>query len=302
MSTEKKILIAGGSGMIGSFLAKFLTEQGYLVSLLSRQKKLKSPYQTFHWDPSNKIIDEQAIRANPIIINLCGASVASRRWTHRRKKEIINSRIVPNLCFKNQFEKLQIYPKHYIAASAIGIYGDSKNKKMTERSNSVGNHFLTQVCKEWEKSIQSIPEQHTRKSIVRIGLVLSNDGGPYAILRNLGKTGVYNYFGNGMQFYSWIHVYDLVRIFLHIIENELGGAYNATATVPATNYNFTNVIAKTKSKRSIVFGLPSFFLKFLLGELSDAVLIGQNVSSEKLTNTNFSFKYPDLAAALQHLD
>ncbi len=302
MNIEKNILIAGGSGMIGSILSKFLQEKGYNVSLLSRQKKLKSSYKVFHWDPSNNVIDEQAITTNPIIINLCGASVASRRWTHRRKKEIINSRIVPNLFFKNQFEKLQVYPKQYIAASAIGIYGDSKNKKMTENSNPIGTHFLTQVCKEWEKSIQSIPEKDAIKTIIRIGLVLSNDGGPYAILRNLGKTGVYNYFGSGMQFYSWIHVNDLVRIFLHVIENELGGVFNATATVPATNYNFTKAIAKTKSKRSIVFGLPSFLLKFLLGEMSDAVLVGQNVSSEKLTKSNFSFNYPDLASALKHLN
>jgi len=301
MKKDQNILIAGGTGMIGSLVSKILSENGYTVSLLSRQKKLKSPYQSFHWDPSKKVMDEQSILTNDRIINLCGASVASRRWTHRRKKEIINSRIVPNLCFKEHFEKLDKYPKQYIAASAIGIYGDSKNTKMTETHSSNGNHFLTQVCKEWEKSIKSIPSTNSIQTIMRIGLVLSNQGGPYAILRNLGKTGVYNYFGNGMQFYSWIHEYDLARMFLHVIDNELEGTYNATATVPVTNYNFTNEIAKAKSNRSLVFGIPSFLLKFLLGEMSDAVLTGQNVSSDKIRQSSFNFEFPDLNSALKNL-
>ena len=301
MNSDKNILIAGGSGLIGKLLSKYLVEHDYNVSILSRQKKLKNPNQVFHWDPSENVIDEQAILTNSVIINLCGASVASRRWTHRRKKEIINSRIVPTLCFKSHFEKLGVFPKQYIAASAIGIYGNASNKKMTEESKASGNHFLTQVCKEWEKSIQSIPSQQSIITTIRIGLVLSNNGGPYAILRNLGKTGVYNYFGSGKQYYSWIHELDLVRIFVYALENNLNGVYNATAPQPATNYDFTNMIAKAKSNRSLVFGLPSFLLKFLLGEMSDAILTGQNVSADKIRNTDFVFDYPDLTTALNNL-
>ena len=197
---------------------------------------------------------------------------------------------------------LNRFPKSFISASGISIYGaDSGDAIQTENQQKLGDDFIANLAKDWEKAAFQFENHNVKVATVRMGIVLSKEGGAYPKLALPIKFGLGAALGKGSQFMSWIHLDDLCRMYLYIIETELSGIYNAVATQPVTNKKFTELLAQNLSRPYFLPNVPSFLLRLGLGELSDILLGGNNVSNEKILKEGFVFKYPDLNSALKNL-
>lgn len=295
------ILIAGGTGLIGKRLSDMLSRQGHTVHHLSRSARPDATYKTFQWKPSKNEIDKAALSSADYVINLAGAGIADKRWTDKRKKLIIDSRVSGNELFA---EMLPQFPnvKAYISASAIGYYGDRGTTVLTEEDGPGNEGFLPESVIAWEKSIGLVAATGIRTVIVRIGIVLSAKGGALEKLLLPFKAWLGVYFGDGKQVYSWIHRDDLSRIFVQAVKNDdMQGVYNGVAPNPVTNKDFTKITAKALDKSALIVPSPEFAMRLAMGEMADVVLTGSNVSSKKIEATGFDFKFPLLDTALEDL-
>lgn len=293
-----KVLIAGGSGLIGQRLSQLLVHQGHEPLHLSRSKNPKAAFKTFTWNPQDGQLDKKAIEEADYVINLAGAGIADSRWTKERKKLIIKSRVDSNKVLLDHFQKEQKWPKAYLSGAAIGIYGDRGEEWLSETA-SPGQGFLAKSCIAWEKAINEIAATGIRTLIFRIGIVLSKDGGALTKMLLPLKFGLSTYFGNGKQWYSWIHIDDVCKMFIAGIEKEqMHGTYNAVAPNPVTNKTFAKTLAKVTPHFSLVLPAPEPALRLAMGEMADVVLSGSRVSSEKIQQTGFEFAYPALEGAL----
>lgn len=296
-----KVLIAGASGLVGSKLSDFLNQSGYEISHLSR-KKNSSNYKTYFWNPSQNKIDLDAIENADVIINLSGAGIADKRWTNKRKQEIIDSRINSTLLISNAIKKSNKKTKLFISASGVGFYGMVTSDKIFTEEDKPYNDFLGNTCVKWENAAKEIEKQNIRTIIFRISTVLSDKGGALTKLSVPFKFGLGAALGNGKQFMPWIHIDDLCEIFKMAIENEkMKSIYNATAPESVSNYEFSKQLAKTLKKPFWLPNVPSFILKIFLGEMSDMILEGSKVSSAKIISEGFSFKFANLNDALENL-
>jgi uncharacterized protein len=294
----KKILITGGTGLIGTRLSEILIDLGYDVAHLSRQPAKDTHYKAFPWDVKNGTIDESAISYADYIVHLAGANIADEKWTDERKKEILDSRVESTRLL---YQKLQVIPNHvkgFISASGIGIYGDAGDRLVTEES-SHGDDFLTEVTEQWEQAALQMQALGLRTVIFRNGLVLSDQGGALPQLARPVKLMAGAPLGSGKQYMSWIHIDDLCRLYVEAIENHhLKGIYNAVAPNPVTNEEFTKTLAKVMHKPLVLPKVPAFGLKMMLGELSKMILTGQRVSNHRVLETGFTFEYAELDKAL----
>lgn len=301
MEQGESVLIAGGTGLIGERLALLLTQEGYKVSFLSRKKHNHGNISVYEWNIENQTIDENAILCSDYIINLSGEGIADGRWTDERKKRIIESRTKSATLLLKTCQKLNHFPKAYISAAAIGIYGDRRNEVIDEDSEP-GTGFLAESCKAWENAANAWIETGVRTVVCRIGVVLSVRGGALAETLKPIKFGLATYFGNGKQYTSWIHLDDLCGIFLRALEDEeMQGTFNAVAPNPVSNKEFTRCLSKAYSRPSFLFPVPSFLLRMMLGEQADIVLTGSIVSSAKIEHQGFVFQFPEILNALKDL-
>ncbi|WP_026461916.1 TIGR01777 family oxidoreductase [Adhaeribacter aquaticus] len=294
-----RILITGGTGLIGTRLSEMLIDQGYEVAHLSRQVPQFSHYKTFKWDLERNYIDDNVLSYADYIINLAGSSVAEGKWTKERKKEIVDSRIKSTRLLRECLSKTNHHVKAFISASAVGIYGDTSDRLVTEES-TYGNDFLAEVCKHWESAAWEIHEQQIRTCIFRVGVVLSNKGGALPQIARPIKLMAGAPLGSGKQYMSWIHVDDLCRLFIRAIEDtSFQGVYNAVAPNPVTNEQFTKILASVMHKPLTGLKVPAIGLKLALGEMSEVVLAGQRVSNNKLMRMGFTFDYHNVQQALE---
>jgi uncharacterized protein (TIGR01777 family) len=301
------VLITGGTGMIGKALTQALIERGYNVIVLTRrindQQKTKNDKLSYAvWDVEKQTIDKDAFAKADYIIHLAGAGVAEKRWTDKRKKEIVDSRVKSGKLVVESLKNIPNKVKTVITASGIGWYGPDNGKMFTEDDPS-SNDFLGQTCKQWEAAIEPVSFLGKRLVKLRIGIVLSNEGGAYPEFKKPLKFGLATILSNGKQIVSWIHIDDLVRIILFAMENEkMQGSYNAVAPNPVTNKELVLEIArKEKGKSFISVHVPTFALKIRLGEMSVEVLKSATVSSEKIQKAGFIFQYPDIDSAILQL-
>ncbi|WP_162341134.1 TIGR01777 family oxidoreductase [Cyclobacterium salsum] len=294
----QNILITGGSGLIGNSITKLLQSQGKEVAWLSRNPD-KQQQKSFYWDPEKGILDQESLYWANGIIHLAGAGVADKRWTDSRKKEILDSRVKSGHLLYQELQKIKDKPKALISSSAVGFYGFNTGEKLVFEGNPPGKDFLATVVKEWETATEKIQDLKIRTVLLRIGIVLSKDGGA---LPEILKPPVAAPLGNGKQYMSWIHIEDLSRMFVHALENPgLSGIYNAVGPVPVTNRGLTKKAAHFKGKPFIDVGVPGFALKIVLGEMAQMVLGGNRVSSEKMEGTGFQYLYSDLNQALKQI-
>src|SRR5436190_2262145 len=301
------VLITGGTGMIGKALTQALTERGFHVIILTRNASKQKPTTNIsfaEWDIQKQTLDKNAFAKADYIIHLAGASVAEKRWTKKRKQEIVSSRVDSGKLIIDSLINLPNKVKTVISATAIGLYGPDKSdqKKFTEADPS-SNDFLGQTCKQWEAAIEPASFFGKRLVKIRIGIVLSNEGGAYVEFKKPLKFGFATILGNGKQIVSWIHIDDLIRAVLFAMENEkMEGVYNAVAPHPVSNKELVLEIArKVKCKSFIQVPVPTFALKIRLGEMSVEVLKSATVSSEKIQQAGFIFQYPDLGSAISQL-
>ena len=302
------ILITGGTGLIGTALSHMLTEKGYEVILLSRRPAGagQGAVRTAHWDPAAGTIDPEAIRSADHIIHLAGAGVADKRWNAKRKKEILESRTGSSALIIKALKDIPNKVKTVISASGIGWYGPDPaipNPHPFEETDPVDDDFLGETCRLWEGSIAEVTAMGKRLVILRTGVALSSKGGALAEFRKPVKLGVAAILGSGRQVVSWIHIEDLCRLYLQVIEDSAWtGIYNAVAPQPVDNRNLTLELAKRlKGKYFVPVYIPSILLKIAVGELSVEVLKSATVSAKKTRQAGFQFIYPSIGSALDNL-
>jgi len=297
-----KILIAGGTGLIGRELTKILLESDHDVVHLSRSTRLDATVPTYTWDISQKYIEPAALDTVDYVINLAGAGIADKRWSDSRKKQIVDSRVQGNLLFKQYIQEGKLSPKKFISGAAIGVYGNRGTEVLTEESKVRNDGFLAESCIQWEDSIQSFKETNVPVAFVRIGIVLSTKGGALEKMLQPAKLGLGSYFGDGSQIYSWVHITDIARMFEWLItEDSAVGVYNGTAPNPVSNKKLTKVLMEVKSGPGITAPVPSFALNLLLGEMKQVVMWGSHVIPRRLLESNFNFEYKWIEDALQDL-
>jgi uncharacterized protein (TIGR01777 family) len=298
----KKVLITGGSGLVGTELSGLLKEKGYDVAHLTRSRKKNYPYKQFEWDIEKQILEEDAIRFADVIIHLAGAGVADKKWTTERKKVIVESRTqTADLLYKTISKIPQEAPEHFISASAVGYYGMNTGDKQVDESTDAGNDFLAEVTKKWEASADQFETLQIPTVKVRIGIVITDKGGALPQLAQPIKLFAGAPLGSGKQWMSWIHLKDLARLFFHIMENKLTGVYNGVGVAPSTNKEVTKAVAKVLDKPLILPNVPAFAMKILLGEMAQMVLGGNKVSAEKTLNSGFEFEFESLDDTLKDI-
>jgi uncharacterized protein len=299
---QKSVLITGGSGGIGRYLSSLLLLKGYKVSHLSRSGKSQAGVTVFKWDPENGTIDKDALPGINCLVHLAGANIGEKRWTDFRKKEIIRSRIgSANLLF----DKIKENPgdlKVFISASAVGYYGSATTDRIYTESDPGGNDFLGSVCKSWEEAADQFNGIGIRTVKIRSGVVLEKTDSALSKLMMTGKFGFLVQTGNGRQFMPWIHIDDLCNIYLKAIENPgMDGAYNAVAPRHTTHKEFMEILGKVMKRVVLPIPVPAFLLKTVLGEMSEVILKGSRVSSEKIVDAGYSFLNTELRGSLEKI-
>jgi len=296
----EKVLITGASGLIGKHLTKLLLQEGYEVFHLSRTVSSSSSVKTYRWNPEENFIDEEALLSANHIIHLAGASVASY-WTPSKKKELMNSRVKSAELIFDFLSLRENKVKTFISSSAVGYYGEAGDNWLHEDDPS-GNDYLAEICIYWEAAAKKFEEFSKRVVMIRIGIVLAKDGGTLPPLLLPLHLGIAPIFGNGKQYYPWIHIEDLCQIFLFAIKNEsMQGAYNACVPEPVRFKELVNAIAKTAGRRKLNFPLPPFLLKLFLDGFGSSLLRSMRCSSEKIEAEGFQFRHRELEKALQEI-
>jgi uncharacterized protein (TIGR01777 family) len=290
-----RIVITGGTGLVGTALSRLLKEEGHEVFHISRGKD--SDYPSYQWDLDKGYLDPEALENKDVLVHLAGAGVADSRWTARRKQVILNSRTQSAALLVQRLQKAKQPPAVLLSASAVGFYGGDTAERLCREDDAPGNDFLAKVCVAWEEAILPAQNIVERLAILRIGVVLSKDGGA---LPKLLQPPVAAPLGSGAQYMSTIHIEDLARMFLHaMITPEVKGVYNAVGPEPLSNRDFSKLAAQVAGKPYVPLPVPAFGLKLLLGEMSQVVLGGNKVSAEKIRGTGFEFQYPQVAKALE---
>ncbi len=297
-----KILITGGTGLVGTHLTTLLLREGWSVGVLSRNpERSKGAANAYQWNLDTGYIDPRAFEDTKAIVHLAGADVAGKRWTTAYKQEIISSRTQSAQILHNWLSENEHSVETFLSASGVNYYPQNTGKRLIE-TDAPGDDFLAEVTKAWEKSANKIGELSIRTTVFRIGVVLSNKGGALVELVRPVKWGAAAPLGSGSQIMSWIHIDDLCRMFLFALNDKsIRGVFNAVAPNPATNRNLVYTIAKRLNKPTILPAVPGFALKLALGERATIVLEGADISSEKIEAAGFSFKYPILEEAIQSL-
>lgn len=300
------VVITGGTGFVGKNLTQKLIAKNYKVIILSRNKTIQSQQQNVsfaYWNVDEQLIDETAIENADFIIHLAGAGIAEKRWTKKRKQEIIDSRTKSSNLLITTLKKINHKPKAIISASAIGWYGENKNDIPFTENNLPANDFLGNTCKQWEDSISKAQTLGIRVVKLRTGIVLSKYGGALKEFIKPIKWCIAPILGSGKQIISWIHIDDLCNQYMYAMEHEkLQGSYNAVAPTTINHKNFMLALAqKIKGKFYMPIHVPTFLLKIILGEMSIEILKSTYVSSKKIEQSGFQFQYKTIQEALENL-
>lgn len=295
-----KVLITGGSGLLGSEMSKLLSANGYEVRHLSRTVNGNEPFKTFRWDLGSGYIDENSLEGVEYIIHLAGAGIADERWTKARKKLIIDSRVQGLELLHQVIKKRNQKIKQLISASGIGYYGANRGQELLKESSDSGKDYLAEVVIKWENAAD-IFKDICPVTKLRIGVVLAENGGALQKMMQPVKWGVGAPLGSGRQILSWIHIHDLCQLFLFVLQQEKHGTYNAVAPNPVSNEALTKAIAHALKKPLWMPKVPAFALKLMLGEMAVLVLGGTLVSSDLIQQAGYQFKFTDVTEAVNDL-
>lgn len=302
------VLITGGTGLIGQALTKELVDRGYSVIILTRGQPgsaKRSGVQYARWDVERQTIDKDAVGKADHIVHLAGANVAEGRWTETRKREIRDSRTQSGHLLVKALKEYPNKVKTVVSASAIGWYGPDgqvPNPRPFTESHPAHPGFLGDTCRQWEDSIRPVMDLGKRLVILRTGIVLSTEGGAYKEFEKPLRFGVASVLGNGRQVVSWIHIADLVGLYLAALQSERWqGVYNAVAPSPVSNRELVLAIAKQRGKFYITTKVPEAALKVALGEMSIEVLKSTTVSSRKAGEAGYQFLFPNIGVAVHNL-
>ena len=293
MPNIKRVAVTGSSGFIGRALVARLKSDGYQVQKIVRRATRNQ--EEVRWDPIKGEIDLDALDGVDAVFHLAGAGVGDKRWSAAYRSEILNSRLLGTTTIANACQQLQT--DVFISASAIGYYGETGNRAVTETDKG-GSDFLSVVCREWEAVADLAPSVRTIK--LRTGLVLDPTGGALGRMIPLFKFGLGGKLGSGKQWWSWITLHDQIRAMMFLMNSKIEGAVNLTSPNPVTNQEFTASLARVL-KRPALFPAPAFALKAVLGGFSSEVLGSKKVIPKVLTDAKFDFDFSFVSDALTAL-
>ena len=293
MSKINQVAVTGSSGLIGSALVGQLRAEGYQVKKIVR-RPVRNNDEVF-WNPSVGEIDLAPLSQVDAIIHLAGVGVGDKRWSAAYKSEILNSRLLGTTTIATAAKTLGV--KKFISASAIGYYGETGNRSVSE-SDRGGEDFLSVVCREWEAAADLAIDIPTIK--LRTGLVLDPTGGALGRMMPIFKFGLGGKLGNGKQWWSWITLHDEIRAIIFLLNSKITGPVNLTSPNPVTNQEFTAALARALN-RPAIFPAPAFALRTALGGFSSEILGSKKIVPKVLTDAGFEFDYPHISAALTAL-
>ena len=293
MSKINQVAVTGSSGLIGSALVGQLRADGFEVKKIVR-RPVRNNDEVF-WNPNVGEIDLAALSQVDAIIHLAGVGVGDKRWSAAYKSEILNSRLLGTTTIATAAKTLGI--KKFISASAIGYYGETGNRSVSE-SDRGGEDFLSVVCREWEAAADLAIDIPTIK--LRTGLVLDPTGGALGRMMPIFNFGLGGKLGNGKQWWSWITLHDEIRAIIFLLNSKITGPVNLTSPNPVTNQEFTAALARALN-RPAIFPAPAFALRAALGGFSSEILGSKKIVPKVLTDAGFEFDYPHISAALTAL-
>jgi uncharacterized protein (TIGR01777 family) len=300
------IIITGGTGVIGRALTTELAQAGHTITIFSRNpQKIVPGAQTARWELDNFQTWLPHIEAADAVVHLAGENLAGEgffptRWTSKRKQRIVESRINTGQALVEAIQKVANKSQVFIQSSAIGYYG-SRGDEILNETDKPGHDFLSQTCLAWENSTEALDSMGVRRAIIRTGIVLTPNSGALSRLLLPYRMFVGGPFGNGKQWYSWIHIADEVAAIKFLIENqEASGAFNLTAPNPLPNRDFGKILGKVLKRPSLV-PVPKFAMKAAFGEVATVVVDGQRVLPSRLQELGYKFQFPELEPALRDL-
>jgi uncharacterized protein (TIGR01777 family) len=294
------VVISGGTGLIGSALARSLEADGHRVARLTRPQSKATSGDTIAWDPAAGTIDGAALDGTDVVVNLAGAGIGDKKWTPARKQEVLDSRLRATSLLARTVAGLISPPAVFVSGSAVGYYGNRGAERLTEDS-APGDDFLAEVCVQWEEAARPAAEAGLRVAWIRTGIVLDPDGGALHQMLLPFKLGLGGRAGSGQQYRSWISLADEVSAIRRIIDDvSLGGPIDVTAPNPVTDAEFAATLARVLHRPAKI-PTPMLPLKVVFGgELVQHLLLdGQRVFPEKLLASGFTFAHPDLETALR---
>ncbi len=295
-----KVAISGASGLVGSALVDYLTDCGHEVYRLQRRSvnEAANNERDIHYEPNEGRVDEERLAQVDAVVHLAGENIIGR-WTAAKRKRIIDSRVNSTRTLAHAIGRMESGPHIFISASAVGYYGDRQDEELTEGSDP-GENFIAEVCQKWEEASDIGDRDDVRVVNIRIGLVLSKEGGALGNMLGPFKWGVGGKVGSGRQYMSWISMRDMVRAIGFLLENDgVRGPVNMVGPAPATNLVLTRALGKTLGRPTIL-PLPGFAVKLMFGQMGKELLLGgSRVLPVKLLEAGFEFEHRDIASALE---
>lgn len=295
-----KYVISGGTGFIGRRIVKRLLQDGHYVGVWSRKpgREKRTAVQSFSWDPLEGEPPEESLDKMDAVIHLAGEPVA-QRWNDDVKRRIRDSRVLGTQRLVDAIGRVQFKPKVLVCASAVGYYGERGDEVLTE-SAPPGSGFLADVCRDWEAEAGRAEDFGLRVVKLRIGFVLGKDGGALGQMVPAFRAFVGGRLGSGKQWMPWIHIADVMELFLYAVESGFSGVWNATAPNPVTNTDFTRELGRALH-RPTMFAVPGFALKIAFGEFGPRMLDSARAVPDAAFKAGYQFRYPELGPALHSL-
>jgi len=300
-SENRSVLITGGSGLVGRYLTSALLNKGYRVTHLSRKSSRFGRVRVFRWDPGKGILDPMSLEGIDYIVNLAGANIGEKRWTKGRKDEIVKSRIESVKLLNKVITDNHLQIKAFISASAAGYYGSITSDRIFKEEDPPASDFLGSTCRLWEESADLFSKTGIRTVKIRTAVVLERSDSALSKLMMPAKFGFLAQTGNGSQYMPWIHIADLCGIYIKAIEDHnINGAFNAVSPNHVTHREFIKTLADVTGKLLFPVSVPAFILRAALGEMSDVVLKGSRIGSDKIINAGYLFRFGNLHDALEN--
>ncbi len=296
----QRVVITGGTGVIGSHLSNQLAMAGWHVVHLTRGENRGGKYQSFRWDPSNGYCDQDAIREGDAIIHLAGSNIGEGRWTKARRREIISSRTVTGELLHRITVGSGIIPSVFITASGINYYGSEISESIFTESDPPSGDFLGETCRLWEAAADRFAGAGVRTVKLRTAVVLASSGSALNRITAPTRAGLVVRLGPGNQYFPWIHIDDLCSVYhMSLEDSAMSGPYNAVAPQHVTHDMLMREVARQKGLPLFLPHVPAWLLRAFLGDMSQLLTTGSRVSAERLSAAGFQFRYPDISSALR---